>query len=128
MQQEYNWTVRAGDTDFSGLIYTPTVIDQVIRHIEAFREHVGLPHDFFTERGLILPTVNVEANYRSPVRLEDDVTITIQLTLGETSIVFSAAGRVGERDVFDVTLTNVVTDHSTLQSVQIPVSVRERLQ
>lgn len=128
MHREYNWTVRAGDTDFSGLVYTPAVIDQVIRRVEAFRQHAGLAHEFFTEHGLILPTVNVEANYRSPVRLEDDVVLTLAPEIGRTSVVFRAEGRVDGREAFDVRLTNVVTDRQTLRPVAVPDEVRERLQ
>lgn len=47
MSYEYEWKVRAGDTDYSGLLYTPRLVDCVIHGIEALRAEVGFTNEFF---------------------------------------------------------------------------------
>lgn len=125
---EFDWKVRAADTDFSGRVYTPAVLDYTVRAINQFMEDGN--HSAYQLRDrerIVYPVRAAEVEYLAPMAAGDETTISLTHETGETSIAFDATGRRGGEDVFRATVTVVFVDTETGATVPIPDDVREYL-
>jgi acyl-CoA thioesterase FadM len=127
MAYTYEWTVRTGDTDFSGFVYTPTVVDYVVRGMEQLMSDIGFSPSSSNERGFVYPAVHAEADYLGTFGVDDEVTIELVPAVGETSITLDAVGTLDEETVFTADLTLACVDEETMEPVRVPNDVRERL-
>lgn len=110
MSFEYTWKVYAGDTDYSGRIYTPAVIDYVIRTLQEFREAVGFSNERFQREGFIPPARNIDVNYLAPIRVDDVLTITLDPSVGTTSMTYDLSGTTDRDRAVEGALTTVFVD------------------
>jgi acyl-CoA thioesterase FadM len=127
MAYTYEWIVRTGDTDFSGFVYTPTVIDYVVRGMEELMTEIGFSPSASTERGFVYPAVHAEADYLGTFGVDDEVTIALVPDVGETSITLTARGTLDGETVFTATLTLACVDVETMESAQIPEDIQTQL-
>lgn len=128
MGYEVEWTVRAGDTDYSGLIYTPVVTDRMLRAMEAVSMDAGVPRRYFGGEGDVMaPAVNVEVDYLAPLRVDDEVTIEVTPAVGTTSVTFEQVGRTADGEAFRGHVTIVFVDREDFEPIPVPGEVRERL-
>lgn len=128
MQRESRCRVYAGDTDFTGLVYTPRVVEFAIRAIEDFRREVGVTHEYVTDCGLRMPTVHLNVDYLAPLRLDDELSIEIETDLGTSSITYEVTGRKDGEAAFRLELVSVAVDAETFESVAIPDEIGARLE
>jgi len=125
---EFDWKVRAADTDFSGRVYTPAVLDYTVRAINQFMEDGGhSAYQLQDREGIVYPVRAAEVEYLAPMATGDETTIALTHETGETSVRFDATGRRDGEDVFRATLTVVFVDTETGDAVSIPDHVREYL-
>lgn len=127
MAYTYEWTVRTGDTDFSGFVYTPTVIDYVVRGMEDLMTEIGFSPSASTERGFVYPAVHAEADYLGTFGVDDEVTIALVPDVGETSITLTARGRLDDETVFTATLTLACIDVETMEPARVPEDIQTQL-
>jgi acyl-CoA thioesterase FadM len=129
MAYEFDWQVRAADSDFTGLIYTPAVLDYTLR---AINELMGTLGYAAWEGGdgaeLIYPTKRAEVEFVAPIEVGDAVTIALVPRLGTSSITFAAEGRRDGQPVFEAEMVMVFVDESTGESVPMPGDVRSGLE
>jgi 4-hydroxybenzoyl-CoA thioesterase len=123
----YEWRVRPGQTDFSGLVYTPEVVDAVLMGIEELMHEIGEPFSQYTDREFMSPTVNVNVNYLSSMEVGDIVTIEITPSLGETSVVFSATGQLQNTPAFEGSLTMAFIDKTNSETTPVPELIQSGL-
>jgi acyl-CoA thioesterase FadM len=128
MAYSYTWTVRTGDTDFSGLIYTPTVIDHVVRGMEELMTEIDFSPSAAEERGLLYPAVHAEADYVDSISVDDTVAIALVPRVGDASITLAARGTLKGELVFTAELTLACIDAATGESTRVPPDIRDRLQ
>jgi acyl-CoA thioesterase FadM len=128
MPYESTWTVYAGDTDYSGRIYTSVVIDYVIRTIEDFRASVGFPNERFEQGPVVPPARNINIDYLGAIRVDDTLTITLTPTVGETSVTHGLTGTVDGDIVFDGQFTVVYIDTETENPVPVPDDIVPELE
>jgi acyl-CoA thioesterase FadM len=128
MAYSYTWTVRTGDTDFSGLIYTPTVIDHVVRGMEELMAEIEFSPSAAQERGLLYPAVHAEADYVDSFGVDDIVTVALVPHVGDASIELAARGTLDDELVFTAELTLVCTDAASGESTPVPLDIRDRLE
>lgn len=128
MAYSYMWTVRTGDTDFSGLIYTPTVIDHVVRGMEELMTEIDFSPSAAEERGLLYPAVHAEADYVDSIGVDDTVAIALVPRVGDASITLAARGTFEGELVFTAELTLACIDAATGESTRAPPDIRDRLQ
>ena len=121
------WNVRTGDTDFSGLVYTPVVIDQIVRSIQDLLGEVGYAPGTASERGLLYPAVHAEADYLDAIGIGDRVQIELTPNVGDTSLTINATGSLSE-PVFEGSVTLVFVDADTSEPTPVPGELRDRLQ
>lgn len=127
MGYTYEWTVRTGDTDFSGFVYTPTVIDYVVRGMEQLMSDIGFSPSASGKRGFVYPAVHAEADYHGTFGVDDQVTVELVPAVGETSIKLAASGALGDETVFTADLTLACIDKETMEPVHVPDDIRESL-
>ena len=128
MAYSYTWTVRTGDTDFSGLIYTPTVIDHVVRGMEELMTEIDFSPSAAEERGLLYPAVHAEADYVDSISVDDTVAIALVPRVGDASITLAARGTLKGELVFTAELTLACIDAATGEPTRVPPDIRDRLQ
>ena len=127
MAYSYDWTVRTGDTDFSGFVYTPTVIDYVVRGMEELMEEIGFSPSAADDRGVVYPAVHAEADYVGTFGVDDTVTVELVPSVGDTSITLTARGSLDDETVFTAELTLACIDSETMEPAVVPTDIRERL-
>ncbi|MEF8814573.1 MAG: thioesterase family protein [Halovenus sp.] len=120
MAFEKEWKIYAGDTDYSGRIYTPVVVDYLIKTLQDFRASIGFPNERFESGEYIPPARNIDINYLSAIRTGDRVGITIDPTVGTTSITYDVVGEVDGKAVFDGTTTTVFIDKGSQEPIPVP--------
>jgi acyl-CoA thioesterase FadM len=128
MAYSYTWTVRTGDTDFSGLVYTPAVIDCVVRGMEKLMTEIEFSPTAAQERGLLYPAVHAEADYVDSFGVDDTVTVTLVPCVGDTSITLTARGTLNNELVFTAELTLACIDAASSEPTPVPSDIRNLLQ
>lgn len=124
---EQTWTIYAGDTDYSGRIYTPVAIDYALRTLQEFRASIGFPNKRFEREGYIPPVRNIDLNYLSAIQVDDQLTISIEPSIGETSMTYEVTGTVGETNVLEGTITAVYVDTEREKPISVPKDIRDAI-
>ncbi|MFC6954746.1 thioesterase family protein [Halorubellus litoreus] len=124
MAFEFETIVRAGDTDVTGSIYTPQVVDWLARGLHDIRSAAGYSYGAYEEMGIASAAVNVNVDYLAPIRMEDTVTVAMTPDVGETSIRFDSTGTVEDTRVFQGSITLAFIDAETRDAVRIPDDLR----
>jgi len=119
------WKIYAGDTDYSGRIYTPEVVDYVVMTLQDLRESIGFPNERFQSSAYIPPARNVDIDYLAAVRVDDRLEITLDPAVGTTSITYTAVGEVDGDVAFEGTLTTVFVDTESGEPIPVPEEFEE---
>ena len=128
MPYEKTWTIYAGDTDYSGRIYTPVVVDYVIRTLASFRRGVGFPNKRFETGPVVPPARHIDIEYLGAIEVDDELTIELTPTIGDTSVTHAFTGTVDGERVFDGELTVVFVDTETEEPVPVPAELIHELE
>lgn len=128
MGYEYDWRVRAGDTDYSGLIYTPRVIACTIEGIEDARAAVGFPNERFQKLPYVPPVVNVDIDYTASIHVSDVLTVTLTPTIGESSVIYDVTAVLNGETAFDGTVTTVFVEKESGNSIPVPDEFAREMQ
>jgi YbgC/YbaW family acyl-CoA thioester hydrolase len=124
---EHTLVVRFPDIDYAGRVFYGKVFEYVHEAEEEFFADVGYSiRRQRDELDTMLPVVDVSAEFHEPMYLEDQLTISLEISeMGEKSLKLSAV-TLGEQGtcVFDVDVTRVCMDESTERAVPIPDPLR----
>jgi len=127
MGYSYEWRIRPGHTDFSGLVYTPELADGVLEAIEALLHDIGQPFAQYASTDFISPTVNLNLDYLAAMEIGDRIQIHVVPEIGTTSITFNVTGRSGGEDTFTGSLTVAFIDQESSESIPVPDEFRDGL-
>jgi acyl-CoA thioesterase FadM len=128
MAYEFDWKLRAADTDFSRRVYTPAVLDYTVRAINQLMEDIDhSAYQIHEREGLLYPIAHAEIDYLEAIEVGDLVTISLSHAVGSSSITFEAVGRRDGVEVFEAEVVVVFVDDSDGRSVPVPDAVRARL-
>lgn len=122
----YHWPIRSGDTDFSGLVYTPAVIDCVVEAAQALLEDIDYDPLTAMEDDILYPTAHAEADYLGEISIGDQIIVEITPDIGTTSVTFEALGKL-DAVVFESELTLVFVDTDSKEPQPVPDDVAEAL-
>ncbi len=123
--------VYFGHIDRAGIIYHPHYIDYFHQAYEDFVEELGFDDkNLLADVGVKVPVVNVDVDFRAPVKAGDRLTIQVTVSrLGTSSMCFrfqafeQATGKlVAEGDVTRVTVDDA------FEATPIPKRFREALE
>jgi 4-hydroxybenzoyl-CoA thioesterase len=125
---EHKWIVRFGQVDQAGIIYYPELFNAVHHGVEDMLIEAGVPFwDLVRDRGVGMPIVHAEADYRNPIRYGTTVDIVITPVVGQSSIGFEAEGAVDSTLVFTALQKHVTIDMDRFESIPIPDDVGDHL-
>lgn len=126
---EHQVTVRLHDTDAAGVLYFAHQFRIAHETYEAFMAAAGFGlGDLLRAGATALPIVHAEADYRAPLRVGDELTVSLSVKrLGRTSFTLDyslvRAGRVVGR----VTTAHVAVDGRTGRKKDLPVRLRRMM-
>lgn len=122
-------TVKWGDCDPAGILYTPRVFDYITEAVEAWYRDVGGIHWMeMIDRGIGAPTVHTSVDFRTPMapNLVLDVAVLLE-KVGGSSLSFRVLGDDADGTrYFEGKLVSVVIDFTTRRSMPIPAALRAR--
>lgn len=128
MVYQYQWDVTAGDTDYSGRIYTPAAVDCMCRAIERLMIDVDLSvPDTLANRDFQLPVVHTEVDYLAELSAGETVNTETNVTIGDTSLEFKVVGYHSDDPAFEGHTRMVLVDETQDDTVSVPDWMRERL-
>ncbi|MBS7650938.1 acyl-CoA thioesterase [Candidatus Bathyarchaeota archaeon] len=129
--------VHAGDTDFTGFVFNPRVIEWFsVGRIELLRSRgITLLDDGRLTvdgkpQGVSLVVGEVYARFQAPIRFDDQVSLKTEVTeVRDKTIKFSfTVRRVSDREVLAVgSSTSVCIDKETRKSCKLPPRIAELL-
>ncbi len=131
MRHTLELKVRFNEVDAAGIVYYPRFFDYFHMAFEDFfgaATGVAYP-EWIMGRRIGWPAVHIEADYRSPLRYGDRVTIELGFrSIGRSSFV-CVYRAVDETRVFaEAAITVVTTDLDAMRSMPIPDDVRQALE
>ncbi len=122
-------TVKWGDCDPAGILYTPRVFDYITEAVEAwFHEIGGVPWMELIAEGQGAPTVHTSVDFRTPMApgLEMNVSVLLE-KVGGSSLAFRVVGDDALGTCyFEGKLVSVVIDFATRRPIPIPAALRAR--
>lgn len=122
-------TVKWGDCDPAGILYTPRVFDYITEAVESWYHDVGgVPWMEMIGSGQGAPTVHTSVDFRTPMEPGLDLAIAVLLeAVGSTSLSFRILGDgVDGVRYFEGRLVSVFIDFATRRPIPIPAGVRGR--
>lgn len=122
-------TVRLHDTDAAGVMYFAHQFRLAHEAYETFMEQSGCGLGALLQKGKIaLPIVKAEADYREPLRVGDEVTLTLRLLrMGRSSFTLVCRLSKNGATAGHVTTTHVAVDPATRRALPIPPSLKKIL-
>jgi 4-hydroxybenzoyl-CoA thioesterase len=121
-------TVRMQHVDAAGIVFYPRYFEMVVEVIEHwFADALGFDfHTLHTTRGVAVPTVQIDVEFRRPSRLGDRLTFTLDLLkLKRTSLLLGIAARCGGEERMRVRQVLTCTSIGpAMRAVEIPADLR----
>lgn len=127
MVYRYEWRVTVGQTDFSGRIHTPELVASLAKGLEKLMCDLGYSPKRAFEEGIVYPIVHTETEYLAPIVLNDQVSVAMDPSLGNTSMHVDTEGHVDNEKVFEGEITAAFIDDATSETVPVPEAVRREL-
>lgn len=127
MGYSYEWRIRPGHTDFSGLVYTPELADGVLEAIEALLHDIEQPFAQYASTDFLSPTVNLNLDYLAAMEVGDRIQMHVTPEIGTTSVTFGVTGSCCGEDTFRGSLTVAFIDQETSESIRVPDDIRDGL-
>jgi 4-hydroxybenzoyl-CoA thioesterase len=121
-------TVRMQHVDAAGIVFYPRYFEMVVEVIEHwFADALGFDfHRLHTTRGVAVPTVHIDVEFRRPSRLGDRLTFTLELLkLKRTSLLLGiAAACAGEERMRVRQVVTCTSMGLAMRAVDIPDDLR----
>ncbi len=125
-------TVRWGDCDPAGIIYTPRVLDYAMEILEDwYRDVVGVPWlTLNREMSIGAPTVRVEMDFLAAPAPDQDVVLDLLVAeMGRSSITFLVTGRDrAGKAYFRAKLVSCFISRPAFKPIAIPPEIRSRIE
>jgi len=125
-------TVKWGDCDPAGIIYTPRVLDYAMEILEAwYREVVGVTWlKLNREMSMGVPTVRAELDFLAAPQPDQDMVLDLLVEdLGRSSITLLVTGRdQAGKAYFRAKLVSCFISRPAFKPIAIPPELRDRIQ
>ncbi|MEJ2408974.1 MAG: thioesterase family protein [Novosphingobium sp.] len=130
MAFETNALVRFAHVDGAGIVFYPRYFEMLNGAVEDwFARALGADfRNMHQERGIGVPTVQLEAEFLSPGMLGDDLTVRITpRRVGRSSCTYDAVFTANGRDRLKASATLVCMNLTTMKAVPWPDDIRMRM-
>ncbi|WP_134678455.1 tol-pal system-associated acyl-CoA thioesterase [Paracoccus ravus] len=116
------------DTDLAGIVYYANYLKFIERARSEWLRAVGVDQVAMKAEGLVFAVRRVEADYLSPARFDDDLTVTSSIhEMGAARIIMCQKLRRGDQLLFSAVVTLVCITEAG-RPVRLPKTVTSRLQ
>ncbi len=125
----YPTRVRLHDTDAAGVLYFAHQFRLAHEAYEAFMEQSGFGLGAMLQKGaLALPIVHAAADFRAPLRVGDDLAISLRAPrVGKSSFTLVCRFARGGRTAGHVTTVHAALDRRTGRKRALPARLRKAL-
>lgn len=124
-------TVKWGECDPAGIVYTPRFLDWVLEAAESFfADIVGVDWFHLNQRdGLGSPSVSTRIDFHKPIKHGEPFTIEVLVRrLSRSTITYAMRGRNGAGELcFSAELVSCIIDNARMKSVTIPDHIRTKI-
>ena len=125
-------TVKWGECDPAGIVYTPHFLHWVVEAAESFfKAVIGLTwYEHQQQRHLGSPMAQTSIVFNAPLKAGDefDVVVTVD-KIGRSSIAYRVIGQTPAGELrFTATLTAVIVALDTYRSTEMPADYRQKLE
>lgn len=78
---QFDWPVRIyiEDTDAGGIVYYANYLRYTERARTEWLRAMGISQELLREQGILFVVTSVEAKYRKPARLDDELNVSVQV-------------------------------------------------
>jgi YbgC/YbaW family acyl-CoA thioester hydrolase len=115
--------VRLARTDAGGVVFFVEPLVMAHEAYEALLDEVGVSARSVIDAGCGIPIVDARVSLRAPLKVGDDVDVTLRVTrLGGKSFTIAATLSRGAEVVGEATTTHVFIEHG--QSAPLPAALR----
>jgi acyl-CoA thioesterase FadM len=125
-------TVKWGETDPAGMVYTPRFLDYAVEAVEAFyAEVIGVDwYRLRQEFAMGSPLVHASLDFFKPLFPAQPFELVLTVEhVGRSAIAFAVFGRDGDGErCFEARLVTSLIDRPQLKSIRIPDDFRERIE
>ena len=125
-------SVRFGDIDHAGIVYYPRFLHYFhVAMEEFFLRRLGINYaEVLNQRRFGLPTVHLEADFRSPLRYGDHIDVEVGIeSVGTTSIAwrYRVFRHVDDRLAAEARIVTVGLDLDKYEKLAIPAWLRDAI-
>lgn len=125
-------TVKWGETDPAGIVYTARFLDYTVEAVEAwFTEIVGIDwYRLKAEMGLGSPMAHASLDFRKPLFPAEEFTVEVWvMEVGRAATTFKILGRNLAREIcFEGKLVSVIIDAERIKARTMPDDFRARIE
>lgn len=122
----YQRKIKLEETDATGVIFFTKLQTIGLECLEIFLNEAGFSVLKMMELNYLFPIVHVEANYLSPMRLEDVLNVKLFLeNIGSKSMSFYLSFEKEGQVCANMKLTNVLISKIDCKSMEIPGFIKD---
>lgn len=128
MTHRFELRVYYEDTDLAGIVYYANYLRFIERARTEWVRELGVDQTALKrEEGIVFAVRRVEADYLSPARFDDELTVlTMPVSVGGARIVLSQTVLRGEERLFEAAVTLVALTESG-RPARLSADIRDRL-
>ena len=128
MTHQFPITVYYEDTDMGGVVYHANFLRFIERARSDYVRRLGVDQNAMRDAGIIWVVTRIEADYLSPARFEDELTVeTVPEKMTTARLTMSQIVRREGRELFSAKVTAVCMDMHSGKPVRLPAEVRASL-
>ena len=130
MPFEHNTKVQLYHTDSAGLLFYSKMLDLAFDAFDAFLGTCGVSiRSILQESEYLMPYVRVEADYLSPLYVDDRLKIIIYVEkIGDTSFILKYDFLKNKKTAGHVKTIHVTVSKKTRQKIPLPEEIRRALE
>ena len=122
---KYKRRIRFGDTDPFGIAYFVAYLNYFKEALDEFLRFMGFKPEFFyrnRQKNYAFPIVSCSANYRKPLKYDDEIEIEVNFEIKKRSIIFSFKCDAADGKIVCVCI------NKDWKTIEIPKEVREKFE
>ncbi|NHM19753.1 tol-pal system-associated acyl-CoA thioesterase [Tritonibacter mobilis] len=128
MTHQFPITVYYEDTDMGGVVYHANFLRFIERARSDYVRRLGVDQNAMRGAGIVWVVTRIEADYLSPARFEDELTVeTVPEKMTTARLTMSQIVRREGRELFRAKVTAVCMDMHSGKPVRLPAEVRASL-
>ena len=126
----YNTTIRLHNTDAAGVLFFGDIYDIVNAALEEYLESIEFSIAYIiNESNFVLPVVHLEADYKSPLKVGNKISVIVELEkIGSSSLTLTFKFLNKEKKIMCTAKTvHVAVDKKSWQKIPLPEKLKEAL-